>query len=36
MYEDWLGDLSADERRQLDIELRKVMRRVVLANPDIL
>ncbi|MCW6529091.1 MarR family transcriptional regulator [Sphingomonas sp. MMSM24] len=33
MYEDWLSDLSEEERGQLDSELRRIMRRVVLTDP---
>jgi DNA-binding MarR family transcriptional regulator len=34
IYEEWLRDLSEQERAELDEGLRKVMRRVLLATPD--
>ncbi|MCW1986790.1 UNVERIFIED_ORG: DNA-binding MarR family transcriptional regulator [Sphingomonas sp. R1F5B] len=36
MYEEWLEDLSSEDRAQLDTALRTVMRRIVLSNPDAL
>lgn len=36
MYEEWLEDLSGEDRAQLDTALRTVMRRIVLSNPDAL
>lgn len=35
IYQEWLCDLSEEERRQVDDGLRKVMRRVVLASPEV-
>ena len=36
MYEEWLEDLSGEDRARLDTALRTVMRRIVLSNPDAL
>jgi hypothetical protein len=35
LFKEWLTDLSDRERIELDDQLRKVMRRVVLSNPDV-
>lgn len=34
MYEEWLVDLPDEGRGQLDNALRKVMRRMLVVNPD--
>ncbi|WP_404710454.1 MarR family winged helix-turn-helix transcriptional regulator [Sphingomonas sp. MMS24-J13] len=34
VFKDWMADLSDQERIDLDDKLRKMMRRVVLSNPD--
>ena len=35
IFKEWLSDLSERERIELDDQLRKVMRRVVLSNPSV-